>query len=338
MAEVGSHKGASHRWVQRIERIWDFYLELFGQRQSGFGGWLLSADRIALDCYQHAYMGLGLAKSVPAPAPFNYMRTGFGPATYRRGIKLKQLGRELNPFPLIQLPYHRLINPWTLGAILHEVSHNLHSDLGLNRVIPLSIAKRLGRAGLSTEVVRAWTRWNREIFADLSGLLLGGPAVVASLMDVVGLGPDIALSYRPSGVHPIPYLRVLLSVELLRRIGFEAEAQKYEAAWKALYPNPASRLPAALLKSAKLAMRLVVDAVCYQPFAALGNKSLSQVYSCGQKEQRMIEEAAHRLGKGSDPGIVPKRFLIGAARFALDNRLATPKAIRQNFYRELSRR
>src|SRR5215218_8457790 len=104
----------AHDRVQAIERIWDFYFELFGQRQSRFGDWLLSCDRIALDCYQEAYMGLAVARPVPAPPPFSYMRTGFSPATFRRGIPLRRLGQQINPFPLIQLPYHRLINPWTL--------------------------------------------------------------------------------------------------------------------------------------------------------------------------------------------------------------------------------
>src|SRR5215472_9445718 len=46
-------KDRAHKWVQGIEKIWDFYLELFGQRQSmPYGDWLLSCDRIALDCYQ----------------------------------------------------------------------------------------------------------------------------------------------------------------------------------------------------------------------------------------------------------------------------------------------
>jgi hypothetical protein len=80
------HKHRAHDWVKGIEKIWDFYFELFGQRQSPFGLWLLSTDRIALDCYQVTYLGIGQEKSVPAPPPFCYMRTGFGPATYRRGI------------------------------------------------------------------------------------------------------------------------------------------------------------------------------------------------------------------------------------------------------------
>jgi hypothetical protein len=266
------------------------------------------------------------------------MRTGFGPATYRRGIQLRQLGQELNPFPLIQLPYHRLINPWTLGAVLHEVSHNLQSDLGLSRVVPLAIGRKLARANFDGGVVRTWMRWNREIFADLSGLLLGGPAVVASLMDVVGLTADVAMNFNPRGVHPVPYLRVLLSVELLRRMGFEDEAKRYSRSWTQLYRGFEHGLPRALLRTSSAAMPLVVDAVCYQPFKTLGGKMLSQLYCCGQKEQRMIEEAAQRMSRGTDPGIVPERFLIGAARFALDNRLASADAIRDAFYRELSRR
>src|SRR5215510_5457912 len=220
LQRVVTNKERAHNWVRRIERVWDFYFELFGQRQSQFADWLVSCDRIALDCYQYVYLGLGVAKSIPAPPPFSYMRTGFSPATFRRGIPLRRLGQQINPFPLIQLPYHRLVNPWTLGAVLHEVSHNLHNELGLAKVIPRNIARRLLRAGCGRCVASVWTRWNRELFADLSGLLLGGPAILGSLLDVVGRSPTTVLAYDPRGVHPTPYLRTFLSTELLRRMGF----------------------------------------------------------------------------------------------------------------------
>ncbi len=205
-------KERGHTWVQTIERVWDFYFELFGQRQSRYAHWLLSCDRIALDCYQVAYMGLGVSKSIPAPPAFSYMRTGFSPATFRRGIPLRRLGQR-NPFPLIQLPYHRLVNPWTLGAVLHEVSHNLQNDLGLAQAVPRRMAQSLLQAGYSRSIVATWVRWNRELYADLSGLLLGGPAVVASLMDVVGRSPAAVFGYSPRAPHPTPYLRVFMSTD-----------------------------------------------------------------------------------------------------------------------------
>jgi len=89
LRNVVLHKDRAHRWVQGIEKIWDFYFELFGQRQSPpYGDWLLSCDRVAMDCYQTIYTNLGVAKSIPAPPPFCFMRTGFAPSTIRRGIAL----------------------------------------------------------------------------------------------------------------------------------------------------------------------------------------------------------------------------------------------------------
>lgn len=330
-------KEHAHAWVRGIERIWDFYFELFGQRQTRYAKWLLSCDRIGLDCYRVAYLGLGVARSIPAPPTFSYMATGFAPATFRRGIPLKRLGKQLNPFPLIQLPYHRLINPWTLGAILHETSHNLQSDLELSKEIPRHIALRLLRAGATPQVTRTWVRWNREMFADLSGMLLGGPCIAGSLMDILARGPETVVSYSPRGPHPTPYLRMLINLELLRRMGFESEAKEYRRAWVRIYPSAAAgNIPTAVLKSFSEACPLVVDAMCFHPYKSLGDRSFAQVMNFGNKEQQMIEEASRRLAAGVDPGIIPERFLIGAVRSALDRRLARPEVLTKNFYKALA--
>ncbi len=229
---------------------------------------------------------------MPAPPPFCYMRTGFGPATAKRGIKLRQLGRQINPFPLIQLPYHRMVNPWTLGAVLHEVSHNTQTDLGLSRAVPLAIARAAARRTRTPRDARVDSLEPRDLGRPRPSLL-GGPSIIASLMDVVGRAPAITYHFDPNGVHPTPFLRVLLSVELLRRMGFRAEADRYARAWTALYPGPPpGALPSDILRTATRAIALVVDALCYRPFAELGDKSLAQIYRFGQKEQRMIEECA----------------------------------------------
>jgi hypothetical protein len=339
LSETMRRKDHAHQWVQGIERIWDFYFELFGQRQGAYADWLLSCDRIALDCYQAAYTGIGKARPIPAPPPFCYMRTGFAPATFRRGIPLRRLGRQLNPFPLVQLPYHRLVNPWTLGAMLHETTHNLQSDLGLSRDIPRAIAQTLLEADIPKNVAKIWTRWNREMFADLSAVLLGGPEIVASLMDVVGRAPDVVFAYNDLGPHPTPYLRTLINVELLRRIGFVEESERYRRAWTSIYPRPdPGAMPEGLIESFPTACRIAVDAMCFRPYPSLGDKSYAATIRFGEKERQMTEEAAKRLAAGVDPGIIPARFLIGAARIALDRRLARPGVIAKNFYLELARR
>jgi hypothetical protein len=332
-------KDSAHEWVQHVEKVWDFYLELFGQRQTRFAPWLLSCDRIALDCYQTAFLNIGVAKSIPAPPPFSYMRTGMSPATFRRSVRLSKLGLQLNPFPLIQLPYHRLMNPWTLGAILHEVSHNLQNDLGIDQAVPQAIHARLVAEGIPASVAEVWKGWNREIFADMAGLLLGGPPIVASLMDVVGRSPENTLTYSEGAPHPTPWLRTFISTELLRRMGFAEEAADYARAWRRLYPDPhKGSIPRAVLETSAEAIAVVVDTICYRKYEQLGNKALADVFRFAPKEMTIIEEASRRLAAGVDPGVVPERFLIGAARVAIDRRLARPGVITRNFYRELSRR
>jgi hypothetical protein len=330
-------KAHAHRWVRGIEKIWNFYFEVFGLRQTRYGKWLLSCDRVALDCYRASYMGLGIAKSIPAPPPLAYMATGFAPATFRRGIPLKKLGKQLNPFPLVQLPFHRLINPWTLGAVLHEVSHNLQTDLGLSKSIPRKVGVRLLRSGASKQVARTWVRWNREMFADMSALMLGGPCIAGSLMDILAREPETVSRFNPRGPHPTPWFRMLINTELLKRMGFETESRQYRNLWLRIYPRPESgSIPPALLKSFNEACPLAVDAMCYQPYRSLGNKSLAQVLNFGNKEQQMIEEASRRVAAGIDPGIMPDRFLISAVRLALSRRLARPEVLTRNFYKALA--
>ncbi|MCB0208586.1 MAG: hypothetical protein KDJ52_04635 [Anaerolineae bacterium] len=327
------------RWIKLTEQTWDYYLELFGQRQSRFADWLLASDRIALDCYQAVYTGLGRARSIPAPPPFAYMETGFTPATFRRGVPLTRLGRRANPFPIIKLPYHRLVNPWTLGAIHHEVSHNLQSDLDLWQEVPRRINHRLRRAGMNEMVASIWTRWHKEMWADLCGLLLGGPAIVGSLMDVVARSPIITKAYNPAGVHPTPYLRILINLELLRRMGFPVEADTFCQLWQRLYPSPRqSNIPRTLLDTFPKANHLVVDTICFQPYRQLGDKSLAEVVRFRPDYQKMIQEAAQRIASGTDPGIIPARFLVSAARYAVEHKLARPGQITQNFYQALVKR
>lgn len=331
-------KGRSENQLKAAEAIWDWYFEMFSQRSTRFGPWLYGCDQIALDCYQVVYTGLGMARSIPSPPPFSYLETGFTPSTFRRGVPLSRLGKRGNPFPVVQIPLHRMVNPWTLGAINHEVAHNIQSDLDMWGVVPKRISQRLTQAGLPPDVVRTWSRWHKEIWADLAGLLLGGPAIATSLMDVVSKPRSSVARYNDLGVHPTPYLRPFISTELLRRMGFENEAEVAERTWRRLYPRPAGDIPRPLMRSARKASALVVDVICYQPYKQLGNKTLAAVIPFPRTRLAMISEAAQRLAAGVDPGIIPPRFLIGATRVALDRQLARPGRITHNFYEALAGR
>ncbi|MBD2157866.1 hypothetical protein [Leptolyngbya sp. FACHB-16] len=326
--------------VLHAEGIWDFYFDLFVQRLSTFGERLRSVDRICANCYEDLYVGLGTAQPTPSLLPFSYASSGFSPATFRRGVPLRRLRHNPNLFPLIMLPQHRLDNVWALSSILHEVSHNLQADIGLWEEIPARVYQRLTTEGqLPADIAQIWAQWHKETMADMFALVLGGPAAVESLMDVVGRSPTSTVQFIPGAVHPTPYLRVLINLILLRRLGFDKMGADLTRVWQRLYPRiSVNDIPPRFMKTFQPAAELVVDTMVFQPYRQFANKSLAQVVKFGPAQMAMIETAGRRLAAGQDPGTVPLRFMVSAARFALDKQLATPQTITDNFYRILGRR
>jgi hypothetical protein len=326
--------------VLYLEGIWDFYFDMFVQRLSTFGERLRAIDRIAVGCYEKVYVGLGTAKPVPNLLPFSYADSGFSPYTIRRNVPMQKLRHNPNLFPLIVIPQHRLDNVWALSSVLHEVSHNLQADLGLWEVMPARIYERLTTEGrIPPEVAQVWAQWHKEMMADMFALVLGGPAAVESLMDVVGRSPASTVLFSPMSVHPTPYLRVLINLILLKRLGFNQMASELARVWQRLYPRiGASGIPPQFMKTFYPAAEMTVDTMVFQPYPQFGSKSMAQVVDFGPAQMDLIQQAGRRLAKGEDPGTIPVRLMISAARFALDCRLAKPQTITDNFYRILGRR
>jgi hypothetical protein len=303
------------------------------------GRLLRAADKVALDCYRVVYTTLGTARSIPSPAPFTYMKGELGPATFRRGIYLPHVGRIRNPFPLIELPYSRLFNPWTLGAIPHETAHNLQQDLGLDGPVARQIDEVGRRSGVPVAALAFWKRWNRELFCDLVAVLMIGPTALISLSEVIARSRMTTLRFQPRDTHPTPVLRVLVCADLLRRLGFAKLVHDFLDTWLRAYPaRDWKSLPAPLTTSFERAGPAVVTAICEVPYSGLGGRTLSEMLVFGDREQRMISEAALRLARGVDPGIIPERFLVSAVREALTRGLASPDTLFGNFYTALDRR
>jgi hypothetical protein len=337
--QVATFKDQGQQVVAAAEQVWDHYYRLFSQRQTALGPRLQATDRIALDCYQKVYTALGQARSIPTPPPFSFMASGGGPATWRRGIRVQQLGWLPNPFPIVQLPHHRLLNPWTLGAVAHEVGHNLQSDLGLWHAMPAELERRVEATGAGAPVAKLWARWHSELFSDLVGILFIGPAMAASLIDVMARSPARVAHFDARGVHPPLLMRIPISLALVARLGFRKEASALAAIWRQLYPSKLiRRLPETLRRTMRPATDAAIGALIYTRYRQFGERTLIEVVGFGPREAAMTREAASRLAAGTDPGIVPERFLIGASRIALERRLAPPGRIVANFYKALERR
>ena len=339
LAALLSRKDAVGAEVLYVEGIWDFYFDLFVQRLSAFGERLRAVDRISANCYEDLYLGLGTARPAPTLLPFSYAASGFSPYTLRRGVPMKKLRHHPNLFPLVVIPQHRLDNVWALSSVLHETSHNLQADLGLWDVMPKLIFDRLTAEGLGETVARVWSRWHKEITADMLALVLGGPAAVESLMDVVGRSRRSTIAFDPSGVHPTSVLRVPISLTLLRRLGCPEMAEDLAVVWRALYPGGvAEGVPAALVKTFDRAAELTVDTIVFQPRPEFTGKSISQLVAFGPAEMALIRESGEQMAAGKEPASTPPRLMMSAARHALVLDRARPEAITTTFYKSLGRR
>lgn len=304
------------REIDRARRAFGMFFEVFSQRGSAFAPALAAHDAIAADCYAAVRGSSPQIFSGPLLKPVCYMEHGYSPATMRRGVTLRRLLGETNPFPVIRIPWDR-DNPWQ-SVFLHEVSHNLQADLGLWFENQNAVGERMTRAIGDPLITTIYRRWHKEIFADLAAVLLGGTASVWGMMDFLAHPAPRVLTYRPGGAHPTGYLRVPMLAEMLRRMGFGAEADRVERVWRTLY-NPASghRMPDRLLSLGPRTIPHVVDEIVFQPRRSLAQRALVDIIRFTRNDEREIRRGAARLVRGVVPSDLPPRFLVSASRHAI---------------------
>lgn len=325
------------RELDRARRAFGLFFEVFAQRGSSFAPVLAAHDVVAMDCYDTVRHGApGLLPRAILP-PVSYMEHGYSPATMRRGAILSRLLGERNPFPIVRIPWDR-DNPWQ-PVILHELSHNLQADMSIWNENKIAVARRvLGGSG-DPRLASIYSRWHKEIFADLAALLLGGPAAAWGLAQFLAHPGPRALTFRP-GVHPTGFLRVLLLTEMLRRMGFGIQAGRLEQVWRRLYdPSRFHRLPAFLLESAGSMIPTVVDEIAYQTRRNLAHRALADVISFRRDDEEAIQCGKRRLIEGGLPDrSLPPRHMVSAASYALNSGLLPPTLLSQRVVARLAER
>ena len=311
------------REIDRARRTFDLFFDVFSQRGSAFAPALAAHDVIARDCYNAIRQAAPTQFRGALVKPLTYLEHGYSPATMRRGVALSRLMGERNPFPLIRIPWDR-DNPWQ-AVFLHEVSHNLQADLGLWKENKKAVTDRMIRAGDEPVVISTYARWQKEIFADLCAILLGGPASVWGMMDFLAHPHPKVMTYKPRGTHPTGYLRVFIQAEMLHRMGFDDVAGRVKRIWKKLYqPARGHRIPGPLLHSSSHVIPQVVDEIVYQPRRSLGQRALADIVPFSRDDEKLIRETTRYLLRGSVPQGVPPRFLVSASRHALAEGASPP--------------
>jgi hypothetical protein len=304
------------REVDRARRSFGMFFEIFSQRGSQFGRALAAHDMIAADCYRAIRENDALVLDRPILKPLCYMEHGYSPSTNRRGVALVRLLGDTLPFPVIRIPWDR-DNPWQ-SVFLHEVSHNLHADLGIWNENQEAVARRLLRMNQHPRVVTVYRRWHKEIFADLAAILLGGTSCAWGMMEFLAHPDARALTYVPGGSHPTGYFRGLILAEMVRRLGFEQDAERITKVWRDFYdPRRGHRIPQELLASKDVVVPAVVDEIAFQVRRNLGQRALADILPFRREDEAAIRRGAMLLTRGRVPDL-PPRFLVSASRFGVE--------------------
>ena len=305
------------REIDRARRTFGLFFEVFGQRGTSYAPVLAAHDVIAADCYRAIRQASPGQFRGAMLKPITYMEHGFSPATLRRGVILHRLLGEANPFPLIRIPFDR-DNPWQ-SVFLHEVAHNLQADLGIWQESRAAVIRRMFRSAGDPLLTKIYAAWQKEVFADLAALLLSGPAAAWGMAGFLAHPAPKALTFRPGGVHPTGYLRMLIQAEMMRRMGFMADAARLTRVWKTLYrPGQFNRLPVRLLATADRLIPELVDEIAFQPRRNLAHHALADVIPFTADDQAAILDAGSRLASGRSVENLPPRFLVSASSYALE--------------------
>ena len=112
-----------------------------------------------------------------------------------------------------------------LLAIPHEVAHHLY----WNGQLP--DGSRIRTAILARMKENPASHWVEEIFADVVGCLIGGPAVARSFLDLqlTAIAADFVHIQDP---HPTPALRPLIYAYALEKMGFTKNAAAVRSVWQ----------------------------------------------------------------------------------------------------------
>jgi hypothetical protein len=199
----------------------DVYSDVITQRsEQPAGVWLAGLDALAEDLLA---AGVGAATRPPLVC---YLTRGRGAAIRRARTRFPD--GEMNPVGIVRLPRERMIGSGIASSLAHEVGHQGAALLDL--IDPAREAlRRLSLYG-------PWGDWVSEIVSDFWASACLGISATVGLLAVVTLPSAFVFRLNEDDVHPAPYLRTLLSVELGQRLYPDPQWRRLADTWQRLYP------------------------------------------------------------------------------------------------------
>jgi hypothetical protein len=279
--------------LSRAFAFFDTYMDVLTQRRSPeLGAVLAGCDVLAREAMTRAHPALRLVEP-----PLVYCDRGVGASIMRESVPFPD--GSPNPMPLIQIPYARLKQKYNLTSIPHEAGHQGLARMNLVGVLPRAFRAALARAGAPAEIRDLYALWAFEIGPDFWAFCLTGAAEANALRDLFALPPAHALRIAFADPHPPPYLRALLAFAWCRQMWGRGPWDAWEAEWIALYPlRAATPETRRLLIKARTYLPLIGDVLFHTRFAALGGRTLPDLFDLAAVAPSTLERVAAGAATG----------------------------------------
>lgn len=315
--------------IIKSQGVWDYFRDMLELRFSPtFKEALWIADTVAWDSYRPVLERAAdeqiIQRAKLREPPLTYLTAALSPATFARttrtfeSVDPKQ-GTVRLPIPVIELPWDHVENVWEFTSIAHEVGHDLEADLDLRPLLKLNLDTVLPAEGVPQARIDQWKTWEGEVFADLVGLQLVGPALTETLFDLLLWPANMATTLKPAELHPTPYLRILLNVAYIKTLvpgnpTLEKHANEILEKWLTIYGEQAQFSD--FIKDFPHVFKALMDT----PMQALKNNTVRQLIPYTAGDDRQIRSAANYLLTGNDAPdamSLKPRQCISAARLAV---------------------
>lgn len=255
------------------------------------------------------------------------------------------------PVPVVGIPWYQLEHLPDAVFVGHEVGHLVEEDLALEEPLRKAVADSMG--GAPEERIVAWSRrWRSEVFADVYGVLVSGPAYAQMLIDVISDDSKAIAEERqptPHGwsTYPTRALRARVVCEAVRclpggltdRKFFADVASALSESWAKTYPQHA-------MPKYDEDVNSVVKALLTAPLAAFATQTkpagapLTDVLAFDARQERAARTDADNAFRQQSPkGADVRTLFAGVARaFLNDPERFTRSGVQRRFRQELDLR
>lgn len=288
MAELRRRLLAFRRQYSRAEYTLDYFADAINTRTSPRMAALLRA----CDILAHRSMALLLDPlGKETPPVITYVDRGLGASILKAGLRLWD-GGDASPVAAIKVTRHNLLRP---TALIHEAGHQVAHITSWNQELATILGSTL--SGAPGDIAATWSSWSSEIAADAFAFVHTGYASVAALHDVIAGDADAVFRHSPGDPHPIPFLRVLLGVEMCRHVFGRGPWDGLAEAWKLLNPlDSCAGAERQLLEDSIALLPRITAAILDNALVAFGGQPLRHWIPPERVSPQALEELERRVG------------------------------------------